>query len=899
MPILFICQKCTVRLARSTTSRLFKPKRHLLHTQAVPTERPLHDVVAFPIQHGQGPKPDLAQAGRPPVIVEEDSGVASAMSFSSSPPHPSLVSTEQDGETRGQSETRAQPNMEFRTYTPTRRPSVRRLAKLPPATRTRDLKAKILGAFGDYKIVQGDLVALYGLSRLEARHAVGQLERLLWGHQAMEDAALRLDQYLSWKKEIPVILRNPATKSPIQESDSGISHAGSETASHRREVATIAIAWKKLDKDRRERLWPQMILSALESEPHTLPAFIQSTFDPSWCPSYVVEDLLYVLHCRHQSAGVAGSGSSYNKIQQDIDAIATLVLEKSPPRYLALEQTVLRMTFSSLSALELSRRYELLQTIEHPLLPNTLLHLASRFAKNSDTKVYAAEILRILTDMPGFDINTPAAASVCTSLLTLKENETLPDDQAAPDILFELLLKLDSRPNLLVLSALMRNFCVRGHLDTAWKIFDLMLEYGLEPDQHVYSILLNGAKHHLDSGFLEQIFGIITSRNAWSPILVNDFLDLLFRENEMQPELRRRQRKKVNSSWRPMVHLYAKFFDLAPLQKFTLFPLENLLDTWAVRPKHATLPTRLAESLVPLPDTKLMQPDSLTLCLLFGAHMRSLYRPRFAIRYYDYFFALVNKKDPDALKILAERGTLVHDIFIRTFMQFRVTTRFAVQQVQKMVREANEEKAQTGRNLYHPPPSPYTWTILLNGFKNHHDTLGVMSVFSMMSTIGHVQPTLPAWNILVQTVARAGNPNAAAKAIRSLEEAGLHPNERTIKGFGLLNRSLRDKAIARLEEMRKAQESYMAAKVPPQDVIKWMQDTSSGRAPRRPLGIVPNLEELAEQQEKVDVRTLDPRPEKQQQFNSNVPLSALREGFGNPLTKKGLGLKSTEYLVGL
>ncbi|KAI3322417.1 hypothetical protein HD806DRAFT_124135 [Xylariaceae sp. AK1471] len=874
MPTPFICQKCTARLARSA-SRLFNSNKLLLHTRVIPADRPRYD---------QRRKPESSQ---------ENSGNSAVAPL----PLPSLASSQGQYETTG--ETLLPWNGEFKKFVPRRRPAVQQLASLPPATSARELKAKILGALGDYIIARGDLMALYGLSHTEARHAVGQLERLLWGDLDMERAAARLDQYLAWKKDFSVILRNAVTAPSVQEDISVIADARLEVASHEKETASMRTAWQRLERDKRERLWPQMVLSALESEPHVLPILIQSTFDPSWCPSYVVEDMLYLRVRRYQVALEKGTPGSYGQRQQETQAMGRLILDKCPPRYLALEQTVLLLVSSPLPTSELIQFYQLLQNIEHPLHSNTLLHFASRFAKGFDTKVHAADILHSLTQMPGFDLNSPAAASVCTSLLTLNENEPLPDQHAAPDLLFEFLLEQGFRPNLLGLSAMMRNFCIRGHLDTAWKIFDLMLQHGFEPDPHVYSILLNGSKQNLDTGSTEQIFKIIGSRNAWSPVLINDFLDLLFRENESQPERRRRQRKKVNNAWRPMLHLYAKFYDLGPLQKFTFFSLENLLATWGVKPQYSTPSTKMAGALMPQPENRLMQPDSITLCLMIGAHMRSILTPKYVVRYYTHFFKLVKQKDPTAMSLLADHGTLVYDIFLRALLQFRETTGFAIHQVQKMMNAANKEQAQCGRNIYHHPPSVHTWTIILNGLKNHNDTRGAVGVLNMMTNIGHTLPALATWNALIQAFARACNINGAVKAIWSLEKAGFQPDDRTIKAFNMFPRHLREQAIARLEEIRKSPDRFSNPKAPPRDSttkpglrkIKGVHHISSHEPIQRPRPLIAStLEELAAQQEKWDLHKIEARSRRRQwnkqsqvsnELNSSRPLGA-QTGQPNP-----------------
>lgn len=775
-------------------------------------------------------------------------------------------------------------------------PNVNALAAFPLARCARNLKSSILGTRADYRrirksrtavaihglshsntrgayrTIREDLAAVYGLSYFEARHAEGQVRRLFRGDMEKDMAASQVDRYLVWKKAFASVLRNIASTSSDERSEPSTDDSGSETASDESKTELMRTAWQRSDRNQRERRWPGMLLSALESEPHILPTLVQATFDPSWCPSYVVEDILYVLLRRHQAALRNGALGSCGRIGHELEAIAAFVLEKSPSGYLVLEQPVLQLMLSSLPTSELSRRFQLLRSIKHPLHVNTLLHVASYSAKRFDTKEHAKEILRILADTPGFDINAPAPASVCTSLLTLNENEPLPSEEAAPDILFQFLLERGLHPNLIGLSALMRNFCVRGRLDTAWKIFDLMLQYRLEPDQHVYSILLNASKVQLDSGSLSKIFGIITSQNKWSPILLNDFLDLLFRENEAQAEGRRRQRKTANNSWALLFQLYAKFFDLAPLQKFTLVPLEDLVGRRAVRPKYSTFATGLAESLMPQSETMRMQPDSTTLCLMIAAQMRSQPTPIRVVRNYLHFCSLVNKRDSTALDLLATHGTLVYDIYIRALMQFQNTIHFALRIAQDMIEAANKEKAQDGRNLHHHPPSVYTWTIILSGFKNHKDLRSVVSVLDVMVSTHKVEPTLATWNALIQAFARAGNVHGVVKSIQSLEQAGLQADDRTTRAFSMLPKSQHQHALAELDIMRTAPDQYLKTKAPTWDHL----------SPTSPLlGMPKTLGQLAKEHEVViRRRTANHPPHITQQPNSSTPIGLPRGAAG-------------------
>ncbi len=660
-------------------------------------------------------------------------------------------------------------------------------------TNARELKAKIMRALGNYSIVHQDLMNIYGLSRPEARHAVSQLERLLWG-RSQTDVAIRIDSFNLWKgdfgRQLQTIYRARA-ESKLRANTPNIDSWVSVT---KEDYATMKAAWQRLDQKRRERLWPRMVFSALTSSPGMLPTFVQATFDHNWCPSHLLEDVVYLLF------RIIEPAQSLER-EREVAELVLFLLDHCPSRYMTFDQNVLHKSIMVLKLDELVKFYEALKRTEHPVHINTLQHITSRFAKSSAHKIHAVDVICALSEIPGFNINLPAPASVCTSLLTLGESPPFPEGQAEPDELLKVLLERGFRPNLLALTALMRNFCVRGRLDTAWKIFDLLLQHRFEPDAHVFSILLNASKKSFDIPSIRKIIEIVFSRKAWSQVIVNDFLDLMFRYNEAQHERRRRQ-KKFNNAWRPMLQLYAKFYDLAPLQKFFTFPLENVIGKKGVHPNHATPVTDLADAFRPQPEHMLFKPTSYTVLLLLSAHIRSIGSPHIIIRLYRYFCRLVNKGTPAALRLITDHKTMIYDIYLRALMQFRESLQTPMGIICHMMTNAEREKRLTGENIRHPFPSVYTWTILLNGFKNHGHTDGALHVLNMMTRIGNFQPNLVTWNALINAFTRVGDVHGAVRAMRLLEQAGISPDDCTMEAFSLLPRERREEAIRLLEQSR-------------------------------------------------------------------------------------------------
>ncbi|KAI1371988.1 hypothetical protein F4677DRAFT_433664 [Hypoxylon crocopeplum] len=767
----FICRRCVARTTQSQIKKA-KPKHLQLRTQATSTSVPL-------------PTRASPEEERQEYLARYDSTADHKTQIYTSQP----VLDSQKSQDEPTTEQKSQWDGKLRKYSRFRRTHVSPVASEPPATTPRRLKEKILRLSLNYDIVNDDLRYMYGLSHKEALHAVDQLKRLLWGLHSRLEAGARVDLYHVWKSHFGRLLNR-----------SHLTTRASRTLPTKQDLEVVKDTWHRLDQSKREDSWPQIIISAFHSSPSLLPSLIQTTFHPSLCPSYIVEDLVYLLFLTLD--GIQDSGPDAQNRRQQIPELVSFILKNCPPRFLVFDQMVVRKIMPLLPTFQLVELYEDLRKIEHPLQPNTLLHFASRFARESKFKVQAAEVVHSVSRMPGFDINSPAAASVCTSLLTLEEGGRLPDDHAAPDELFKMLLDVGLRPNILNLSALMRNFCVRGHVEVAWNIFDNLIQRGIEPDTHVFSILLSGSKRTLDTEFLQRIVNVIEAHRAWSPYLVNDILDFIYQYNESRIERRRRQRKSSGAvAWRLMVQVYAKFFDLAPLQKLTLFPLENILVREVTdKPQHRlTEVNQLAASLRQRSDALLMQPDTVTLELMVRAHLRTFRSPRRLQSYYRYFMELLRKRNPTMVKLIEDRKTAVHDIFLQDLIQFKVALKSGIRMVDRMCANAGWEKKELGENILYPPPSVHTYTILMSGLKKHRRSRGVISVLNTMIEAG-ITPDIATWNVVIGTLLQIDHMKEAVMVMRYLEHIGLGSDDRTVREVTRLS-GARSKRVAELMTM--------------------------------------------------------------------------------------------------
>ncbi|KAH8671401.1 hypothetical protein BX600DRAFT_459009 [Xylariales sp. PMI_506] len=744
----FICRQCLSRL-RQTSLLLQRPLRAPFHTEAIEDSTPPH-----PWQRARDNHPPLSTRQGDRLLASE----------------------------RSEQSTNSGRLQKHELKRQTRR---RKLPYENPATQ---LRAEILRSDRDLVRLKPDIAKAYGISLAAAAETVHQLQRLFQSCKP-EDVGTVFDEYQAWKVEYSSLLGklSESSQGALVHDPSSRSDAASDDNTS---ISSMKASWLQMDQAKRETLWSQMILSGFAANPSLLPAFLQATYSTDWSPSFVVEDSVRLLiQCRERFE------------QDEILDLVLFLLKDTPPGHLLFGQDVIGSLASSASLAKVVQLFEFFHARDIPIGPQTSLQLASRFAQSKNQKDLAAEILCSMSVEKGFDINSPAAASVCTTLLN--PSETL-EDQPSPDELFRMLLEAGLRPNLINSTALLKNFCMRGYLDTAWAVYDLLLRYNIEPDPVVYSTLLRASKKNLDTASINRVMSIVHSKKVWDAHIVNEFLDIILRDNENQSEKRRRQRKS-NNAFRPMLQVYAKFFHLDPLQKLCSFPLEQYLLWRGPSPGKSTHITEIAAALMPQAESMLMKPDTVTLTLMLTATIRALprhekrYGTRPLLRHYQHIQQLLQSRDPLVLRIVEKHGTLIHDIFLRSMLQFKHCLQPAVHFVKNMLRLAAEEEQMYGRVIAHPRPSEHTWTILVNGFRNHRQPSSAASMIKMMREEGGLEPNIVTWNVLIAAFARNNNARGAVQAMRRMEQSGLEPDERTMQALGSMNTYARKQALALIE----------------------------------------------------------------------------------------------------
>ncbi|CAK7263514.1 hypothetical protein SEPCBS57363_000597 [Sporothrix epigloea] len=629
-------------------------------------------------------------------------------------------------------------------------------------------------------------------------------------------------------------------------------------------------AWEALSEQQRSKDWPEFVNKALRSGPQHAYVFLMATFDAATMPLYVVEDAIHFLaqSCLSATTGSTATASSELSYAKSIKAddvfallraafgtqppIQELKLQeaKTMPRLLLQQATVFHLT-RILGTPEAARDlYRLLTTHGHAMYKYTRLQMAWQLARSAQLahRMQALEILQDALASTNLDINSPQSASVCTAILTVHENESDSgqgaevgaedgaqdgdreplEPLATPAEMFEALLRCGLEPNLIMYTTLIRGLCLRHELHAAQQVLELMVKNQIDPDDTVYSIMMNGAKTCGNVSTLQRVAASAAAHGVRHPYVWNDFLQAIYQtahsEVLSRPSSAVSKHIHVVPAFPLMLQAYTRMFSREPLE--TLLPgvfsgLDSLgseqtkgsaaADRWEfIGQFESTL-----HSLPQLPPTALIEPTSPALATMVLGYIQNLSKPYEIISFYSHLRRLLQARDPTTLRLIQSEGTRIHDIVIMALCKHEGMLRATLDVVGDMLRDASavlegEDPGHLERNIHlndtlsygHPAPSIYTWSILLNGFMVHRQTRQGERILKMMRDRG-VEPNLVTWNSLLAGYARAQRPQETARAVLRLERAGHEPDEYTIRAFSYLVKKA--SALQLIEENRAAE----------------------------------------------------------------------------------------------
>lgn len=574
---------------------------------------------------------------------------------------------------------------------------------------------------------------------------------------------------------------------------------------------TIRARWSRRSARYREVAWPRLMYAALRFFPESACILLRATWEESRNAPYIVTDAIWYLVRRRSTM------SSRNGAQNLCETI-NFLLAKRPSSVFRLRQwDICRLVTRVESEDIIDKLYHELVMYGHPLHQNTLLQFGRRFAGEAAFKSTALEILEGLVKSGRLDANSPHIGALCTSILSPQATEdSMGQLSLSTAELFERILQLGFSPNLITYSVFIGDLCRKGQMTEALEVLRIMHDQGIEPDEILYSYLLHGAKvsgSWLPAHMLVQRAWL---QNVRDPVVWNEVLHLVFMAYVSEERSRPGPQVTAMPTFRPMVKVYANIFKADVLRKLIPADFDEIIatdldvtNTWNCEKEVLQLVYR-----TPSWETRgLIDPDHVTLEIMILGYIKSLGSPYSILSFYSHFQSLLQRGDPDIIRLVEKTGTRIYDHVLKALLQFGSTVNICLDIVsgmlegsgpaltatasQRTLAQSNppsKNTATSNDNTSSPkpkaafcPPSPsvYTWSILINGLMYQREAVKAEQVIELMAEYG-IDPSVVTWNTLAAGYANAQNARKTARTLLRLEAAGLKSDDHTIRAWNYL-----------------------------------------------------------------------------------------------------------------
>lgn len=542
-------------------------------------------------------------------------------------------------------------------------------------------------------------------------------------------------------------------------------------------------------------------------------------------PNYMIEDILCLTILRWHK--INKDELSEWTAQEQLRAISRclmVVLKPTPAGAIHIRYDATTILFQNLDANDLVPIYKLLTMQKYYLGTQSLLHLADRFAKMNtmEDKLRAVGILEYLVADPRrvFNINNPAGASVCTSILKIHG----PTKYARPIELAQRLLALGLQPNALVYNDLIALMWRSSELKAAWAIYRQMTAQMEVRDCHTYTGLMLGSLRAADIESLDRAFVLALERELLEPKDWGAFLHIIWSWPASDHSYPVKIGINRPARFRLMLQAYYRVFDLEPLKCLIDIP-RKAASQWL----GSTVDTILSEGIYHLTEEgfvpiinripklyrsgQRLKPTKYVLSLMASAYVRGLTEPFNVLEFYMHFDKLLKDGDP-LVTDLTYNNPSIHNSIIKALSSFDMSRPVAYEVLGDML-EANGDAARQHERPKSsvPRPNEVTFNMAINALMFDGQIEEAENMLHVMRSQG-IPPDAVTWTILVRGYARLQDVDGTVRSLQRMEQEGFQSDERTISAFNMLSAGNRELALSKMErvieENRKTQLSQLS-----------------------------------------------------------------------------------------
>lgn len=561
---------------------------------------------------------------------------------------------------------------------------------------------------------------------------------------------------------------------------------------------SIREVWEQLDVAERRKSWSKIMLSCIRSEPEKTAVLLKATLDPL-PPGYAINDVLAFI----ASSTIPGT----KMLQQTLSSEALLdlvihTLEEIPAGHIPFRQRTLGLMAKSLPPNHAHEVYLSLQRTGRALHANTKLQFASKLSGQTATKPVAFEILQQLAD-EGYNLQLPQFSSVLTSLLHRKplDDTTLPEDTkfSAKETL-EHFMERGFTPNTVTFTAFLDSLSHDVDCDEVIRLALLFAESGVKLDARTWSTVFRTAKHSLSAENITKALDVAKVASVPYREVLNNALHAVFYFATMESRGPKHSTEPQGSLFKPMLRIYARKFDLEPLQRWLPDTLPLLLSSDTEQPlaqEYDGLVLNAVDGLFVGGTDKKLKPTPTTIAIMIRAYIRSLNLSYELLSYYNFFKARLEESrgtNNFAAEMMSNQKSLIHDSFIFAMTHKRGMSRPALSVFGDMLKDyLNESKPddtnKTGNTAHqkpiHPPPSLITFNLLIGGLFNAGEVKLAEKVLQVLKEHGHAADQVT-WNTMIRGYSSMQSVSRTVATLQEMEASGLKPDAYTFRAFGKL-----------------------------------------------------------------------------------------------------------------
>ncbi|KAK0635633.1 hypothetical protein B0T17DRAFT_466246, partial [Bombardia bombarda] len=573
------------------------------------------------------------------------------------------------------------------------------------------------------------------------------------------------------------------------------------------DVEAMRTKWQLRSLEDRELNWHHVMRVALQYAPERAHQVLEATFEVGVSMPYAIMDSMVFFHNWASILPV----ERRPQYETELHGLVFHMLRNSPRRYINLYQNTIFRLIKSIDPRGAAELFRMLHDC-HFISRFTRLQFISKLAKDTRCKMLALEILRDMVHAGRLKVHDRIAVTLYTSIMSFPRKSLEDRNNAELSTqLYEGILELGLTPNLAHYTTIILNMFRAGQSRTAWHIYSLMREQGIEPDAHLHSVLLTGSKRATTLESIDRIIREVAESKHGDAVIWNDLLHSILLVAIAESKAQQVKPPRVITAFPFMLQAYAKFFDLEPLNRLTPTDLgRHLQDARDVAEANRgqwewlSDATSLLRAVPDSPTQDLLKPNLDTLLIMLVGYIKGITKAYNIIAFYSHFRQLLKSGDPVAVQFVREKGTILYDMVIKAIMEWPGMLRVSLDVISDMLKDAAAASAAAAAGEdpdsvpRHPAPSVYTWSILLNGFMYHRQHKQGERIIQMMREHG-ISPNIVTWNTLAAGYARDQNPAKTVSALHRLERYGHTPTDFTSRAFSYL--ADRERGLQMLEEM--------------------------------------------------------------------------------------------------